>query len=117
MRTIAELLTASLHDVFGNRDAERRAAVIEEIYTEDISFTDPDGTSRGRPAVAAKVDELLGSMPPEFRFSEAGPKYAGTGRGALPWELGPAGAPVARGVDVITVEEGRITAIVTMLAP
>lgn len=117
MRTVPELLTASLHQVFGNRDADQRAAVIEEIYAEDVEFTDPDGTSRGRSELSAKVTELVDNMPAEFRFVEAGPRYVGTDRGALAWELGPQGAPVARGVDVVTVEDGRITSLVTLLAP
>ena len=117
MRTIAELLVANLHEVFGNRDAVRRAAVIDEIYAEDVVFTDPDGSTRGRAAVAAKAAELLDGMPAEFRFTEAGPQYLGVDQGALAWEVGPEGAPVARGVDVITVDAGRITSLLTLLTP
>jgi SnoaL-like domain len=117
MRTVSELLAASLHEVFGDRDAVRRAAVIDEIYAADVEFTDPNGVSRGRPELAAKVSELVNNMPLEFRFVEAGPRYVGNDRGALAWDLGPQGAPVVHGVDLVTVQNGRITSLVTLLAP
>jgi hypothetical protein len=33
---IAELLTADLHRVFGNRDAVSRRAAVEETYAADV---------------------------------------------------------------------------------
>jgi hypothetical protein len=116
MRTVSELLGASLHDVFSDRDADRRAAVIDEIYTEDVVFTDPDGVGRGRAHLASKVAELQSRFPADFEFTEDGPRYVGPGHGALAWAVGPNGSPVARGVDVITVTDGRISALTTLLA-
>ena len=39
--SISTLLTRNLHDVFGENDAARRRAAIDEIYTEDCVFYDP----------------------------------------------------------------------------
>ncbi len=36
MRTVNDLLAANLHEVFGNRDADKRRAMIEQVYAEDI---------------------------------------------------------------------------------
>src|SRR5438128_9202505 len=40
---ISTLLTRNLHDVFGENDAARRRAAIDEIFTEDCVFYDPKG--------------------------------------------------------------------------
>ncbi|MFF5497718.1 nuclear transport factor 2 family protein [Streptomyces aquilus] len=114
MRNVTDLLAANLHDVFGNRDAAARRAAIDRLYTEDVVFTDPEGTTTGRDAIADKADALLANAPADFAFTEDGRRYAGPDTGALAWAFGPAGAPAVRGIDVITVRDGRIAAIVTM---
>ncbi|ANF32729.1 hypothetical protein A0130_14615 [Leifsonia xyli] len=116
MPTITELLTAQLRDVFDNRDAASRREAIERIYAEDVVFTDPEEQVRGWDALEAKAAGLLDGAPAEFAFAEVGPVYVGTGSGALAWTFGPAGAPVARGVDVIEVRDGRIVSLLTLLA-
>lgn len=115
MRTVNDLLAANLHEVFGNRDANKRRAMIEQIYAEDIEFTDPEGVTRGWDALEDKARELIDKAPPAFAFTDDGPRYAGGETGALAWAFGPENAPVARGIDIITVRAGRIVAIVTML--
>ena len=118
MASIRELLDANLHRVFGERDAQRRRASIDEVYTEDVVFTDPEGAVTGRDALAIKAEELLSQAPPSFVFAEDGPAYEGADSGALAWTLGPEGAaPVARGIDVITARDGRISELRTMLVP
>lgn len=117
MSSIQELLDANLHRVFGERDAAARRAAIDEVYTEDVVFTDPEGGATGREALAAKADELLRDLPEAFAFSEDGPRYEGADSGALAWALGPTGSPVARGIDVIAVRDGRIAELRTLLVP
>jgi ketosteroid isomerase-like protein len=113
MTSVSELLVANLHEVFGNRDALARRAAIERIYSEDVAFTDPDGTVVGRAALEDKAAALLAGVPSDFVFSEDGERYAATDIGALAWAFGPAGAPVARGIDVITVADGKVTSLRT----
>jgi hypothetical protein len=113
MSSVSELLAANLHDVFGNRDALTRQAAIERVYAEDVVFTDPDGTVHGRAAVEAKAAALLAGVPSDFVFTEDGERYVATDIGALAWAFGPINAPVARGIDVITVAHGTITSIRT----
>ncbi|OIJ68328.1 nuclear transport factor 2 family protein [Streptomyces mangrovisoli] len=114
MSTVTDLLAANLHDVFGNRDPASRRAAIERIYTEDVVFTDPEGVTTGRDALEDKARALLDKVPPEFAFTEDGTRYAGPDNGALAWAFGPEGEPAVRGIDVITVREGRIAAVLTM---
>ena len=41
--SISTLLTRNLHDVFGENDPARRRAAIDEIFTDDVVFYDPNG--------------------------------------------------------------------------
>jgi hypothetical protein len=47
-----ELLHTNRHDVFSERDPERRRAAIERTYTEDVAFIDPAGEFVGRQALS-----------------------------------------------------------------
>ena len=59
MSSISTLLTRNLHDVFGENDAARRRAAIDEIFTEDGVFYDPtSGAHRGRD----EIDRVAGAI-------------------------------------------------------
>ena len=115
MADVRELLGTNLHRVFNNRDADARRRVIADTYTDDVTFTEPEGTVTGRVALDERAAALLGRVPATFEFAEDGPRYVGTSTGALAWRFGPPGAPVVRGIDVITVRDGRISELRTML--
>jgi SnoaL-like domain len=117
MTDVIELLDGNLHRVFGERDAAARGRAIREVYTEDVVFTDPDETVVGWDALDRKAAGLLGGVPDTFVFAAVGPHYVAGDFGALAWSFGPEGAPVARGVDAITVRDGRIAELRTALAP
>ncbi|GIF52014.1 SnoaL-like protein [Asanoa ferruginea] len=112
-----ELLHRNLHEVFAERDPQRRWAAIERTYTEDVVFTDPEGVSRGRQALNDKAQALLDGAAADFVFEEDGPAYLGTDTAALAWRFGPSGSPVARGVDLLTIRDGLVSALQTLLAP
>ncbi len=112
----AALLDANLHRVFGERDVAARRRAIDEIYTEDVVFVDPDETVVGRDALAAKASALLDGAAADFVFAEDGPRYVADDLAVLGWTFGPAGAPVARGVDILTIVDGRVAELRTILA-
>lgn len=115
-RSATELLAANLHGVFGERDATRRRAAAEATYTEDVRFVDPEETVVGVDALEAKAAALLEGAPGSV-FAEVGPAYAAGDLAALAWTFGPPdGDPVARGVDVVTLRDGRISVVRTLLA-
>jgi ketosteroid isomerase-like protein len=117
MSSVSDLLAANLHDVFGNRDAATRRVAIERTFTEDVTFTDPEGSVQGWDAIEEKARDLLEKSPPAFVFAEDGRRYASSATGALGWTFGPAdGEPAARGIDMITVRDGRIATLVTIFA-
>ena len=63
--SISTLLTRNLHEVFGENDAARRRAAINEIFTEDRVFYDPTGgLYRGRD----EIDRLAGTIKANHGF-------------------------------------------------
>ena len=55
--------------------------------------------------------------PSAFAFASDGLIYVGEDTAAMAWRLGPPdGEPVARGLDIVTVKDGHIGAIRTLLA-
>ena len=111
-QSISILLIRNLRDVFGENDPERRRAAIEEIYTEDVVFYDPQkGVYRGRD----QIDRIAGAIKathPDFRYQPiAEPEEVGDG-GRVAWVAGrPGDAPAYAGTDFIIARDGRIAAI------
>ena len=112
-----ELLHSNLHEVFSERDPERRWAAIERTYTEDVTFIDPEGEFVGRQALSDQAQKLLNGLLTGFVFEEDGPQYVGTDTAALAWRFGPPGTPVARGIDILTIRDGRVSTVRTLIAP
>jgi SnoaL-like domain len=112
-----ELLHSNLYEVFSERDPERRWAAIERTYTEDVTFIDPEGEFVGRQALSDQAQKLLDGLLAGFVFEEDGPKYVGTDTAALAWRFGPPGTPVARGIDILTICDGRVSTVRTLIAP
>jgi hypothetical protein len=117
MTDAMQLLHQNLHEVFAERDPERRRAAIERTYSEDVTFKDPEGEVVGRQAVNDSAQKLLDGAPTDFGLEEDGPRYVGGDTAALAWCFGPPGNPVARGIDILTIRDGRVSAVHTLLAP
>ena len=112
---IRELLLANLFAVFNERDRERRLEAITRNYTEDVTWTDPDGTTQGHEAMNEQAQKLLDRMP-DFVFSAAGPVHVSRDLGLLRFNLGvPEQSPAVSGVDVALVRDGRIAVLHTLL--
>ena len=111
-----ELLHSNLHEVFSERDPERRRAAVQRTYTEDVVFIGPGGEFAGRQALSDQAQKLLDGFPADFVFEEDGPRYAGTGTAALPWRIGPPGSTAARGIDILTIRDGHVNVVRTLMA-
>src|SRR5258708_29654555 len=109
--SIAVVLRRNL-DVFGEKDPARRRALIDEIFTEDCVFYDPNkGTHRGRDA----IDRIAGAIKadhPDFQYQPiAEPDVSGDG-GRIQWVSGrPGEAPAYAGTDFIVARECRIASV------
>jgi hypothetical protein len=112
---IRELMLANLFAVFNERDPKRRLDVIARNYTEDVTWSDPDGTTQGREAMNEQAQKLLDRLP-GFVFSAAGPVHVSRDLGLLNFNLGaPKQPPAVSGVDVALVRDGRIAVLHTLL--
>lgn len=112
----AELLHLNLHEVFSERDPGKRRDAIERTYSKDVKFIDPEGEFVGWDALEERAQELLDSAPPGSMLEEDGPQYFGPETAALAWRVGPPGSPIASGLDVLTIRDGRIVMLRTLLA-
>src|SRR5258707_11677192 len=111
-----ELLHSNLHEVFSERDPQRRWAAIERTYTEDVTFIDPEGQFVGWQALSDQAQKLLDGPLVGLVFEEDGPPYFGSDTAALAWRVGPPGEPpVVRGVDIVTIREGRLSFVHTFM--
>ena len=112
---IRELLLENLFAVFNVRDPERRLEAIRRNYTEDVVWTDPDGTTRGQEQLNEQAQRLLDRMP-GFVFRAAGPVHVSRDLGLLAFIVGPPEQPPAvSGIDVALVRDGRIAVLHTLL--
>jgi hypothetical protein len=112
---IHELLRRNLQEVFGEGDAARRRAAIEDLYTEDCVLYVPPGLFVGRQALDKFAGDLRATHP-QFVYSPYGEPQALHNAGRLAWGSGLRGeAPDYTGLDVIIVRDGRIAALYVFL--
>jgi SnoaL-like domain len=103
-----ELLYRNLQEVFGEGDAARRRAAIEEFYTDDCVLYVPDGVFVGHDALDKFAGELRATHP-HFAYTPHGEPQALHNGGILGWGSGPKGEPPEyTGLDVVVVREGKI---------
>jgi SnoaL-like domain len=112
---IRELMLGNLFAVFNERDPERRSRAIAANYTEDVIWTDRDGTAEGHQALNEGAQKLIDLLP-VFVFSAAGPVHVSRDLGLLAFNHGPPEQPPSvSGFDVAVVRDGRIARLYTML--
>ena len=115
MPDATELLRIN-HEVTSERDPERRLATIERAYVEDLRFLDSDAELVGRQAFSDRVQKILDDAPAEFVLEVDGPAYVGPDTAAQPWRFGPPGSPVVRGIDVLTLRDGKVSVVRGLVA-
>ncbi|SOE03858.1 nuclear transport factor 2 family protein [Blastococcus haudaquaticus] len=97
-------------------DPAARAAAIEDLFTDDVTYTDPLVSVQGRQALDATIAAVQQQFP-GFVFQAAGPADAHHDQVRFTWDLGQPGrdAPVS-GFDVAVVDgTGRIRTVLGFL--
>jgi len=110
--SISTLLTRNLHDVFGENGPARRRAAIDEIFTEDCVFYEPNGgVYRGRDEID-RIAGVIRATHQDFRYQAiTEPEELGNA-GRVKWLEGrPGEAPAYAGTDFIIARDGRIAAV------
>jgi SnoaL-like protein len=111
LSSISTLLIRNLEDVFGENDAVRRRAAIDEIFTEDCVFYEPRGSYRGRDELH-RIAGVIKATHPDFRYQPiVPPEELGNG-GRVQWVSGrPGEPPEYAGTDFIIARDGRIATV------
>ena len=104
------------HEVTSERDPEKRRAAIERAYVEDLRFLDSQADVIGRQAFSDRLQNILDGAPADFVLEEDGPPYVGPDTAAQSWRFGPPGNPVLRGMDVLTLRDGKVSVVRGLLA-
>ena len=114
---IHELLHRNLQEVFGEGDAARRRAAIDDLYAEDCVLDVPPGVFVGREALDKFAGDLRATRL-HFVYTPPGEPQALHNAGRVAWGSGPRGeAPDYTGLDVIVVRDGKIAALYVFLDP
>jgi SnoaL-like domain len=112
---IHELLSRNLQEVFGEGDAARRRAAIEDLYTDDCLLYVPPGAYVGRDALDKFAGDLRATHP-NFVYTPHGEPQALHNAGRLAWGSGLRGEkPDYTGLDVIIVRDDKIAALYVFL--
>jgi len=112
---IHELLHRNIQEVFGESNAVRRRAAIEDLYTEDCVLYAPPGVFVGPEALDKFAGDLRATHP-HFVYTPRGEAQALHNAGRLAWGSGPRGEPPNyTGLDVVIVREGKIAALYVFL--
>jgi hypothetical protein len=112
---IHELLNRNLQEAFGEGDAARRRAAIEDLYTEDCVLYASPGIFLGPGALDRFAGDLRATHP-HFVYTPRGEAQALHNAGRLAWGSGPRGEPPNyTGLDVVIVRQGKSAALYVFL--
>ncbi|MHC2365270.1 nuclear transport factor 2 family protein [Rhizobium leguminosarum] len=112
---IRELLDRNLQEVFGESDDARRRAAIAELWAADGTLYVPPGAIIGHDAINKFAGDLRATHP-HYVYTPYGKPQVLHNAGRLAWGSGPPDeAPEYTGWDVITVRDGKITALYVFL--
>ncbi|GAA0273112.1 nuclear transport factor 2 family protein [Streptomyces polychromogenes] len=100
-------LVANYIAIWNESDDRLRQALIEEVFTPDARYTDPNIAARGTSAIAGYLAGAQRSF--KGMHFTSGTVLAHHDAVHFSWQVGPAGgAPVVSGFDVAILEDGRI---------
>jgi hypothetical protein len=114
MENSAKLLEDSLLVIWNDRQAESRLAAMKAVYTDDIVFYESnDGPAIvGHQAINDLIAKLQEQWPLEFSFELTRPPQVNHEVQHIAWTLGiPGQPPVATGMDIAVIENGKIRSL------
>ena len=96
-------------------DPAKRRQLIERTWTEDGMYLDPLMAGEGQEGIDAMIETVQARFP-SYRFRRTSEIDAHHDRVRFSWELGPyGGAPLAGGLDVGVIADGRLRSITGFL--
>jgi SnoaL-like domain len=104
-------------DAWNETDADRRRALVTEVWTDDGTYLDPLMSGAGHDSIAAMIGVAQQQFP-EHRFELSHGPDAHNDRVRFAWQLyGPNGdEPVAGGTDfALVADDGRLRSVTGFL--
>lgn len=97
-------------------DPDARRAIVAQVFAEDVTYTDPLVTVRGRDGLEAAIAAVQGQFG-GMTFGLGGPVDAHHDIARFTWQLGAAGAdPIVIGFDVAVIGgDGLISQVLGFL--
>ena len=112
------VIIRNLLEVFNEQDETKRLQVLQELYVPEATFFEADASFRGHVAINQRVTEVLKTLPPDAFFRTAGVATQNHNLARLPWTLGlKDGTVLLSGMDIVTLERERITALYIFIDP
>lgn len=114
MSTTLTVLEESLLKVWNSRNSNERQRIMERIYAPDIAFYEDDNSEPyvGINPINELIEKLQQPWPADFEFTLVKPLKVNHNVQHATWSLGQPGAqPVATGIDVAVIENGKIKAL------
>ncbi|MET0529448.1 MAG: nuclear transport factor 2 family protein [Microvirga sp.] len=101
--------------LWNETDADRRQALLADLWTEDGTYIDPLMQGSGH----SQIDALISAVHqrfPTFRFALLCQPDGNGNNVRFSWQLGPEGAdgPI-KGTDFVTLDNGRLKEVVGFL--
>jgi hypothetical protein len=93
-------------DCWNETDADKRRAMLDDLFTSDISFTDPLVAVSG----PAAIDEVIAGVQHQLQGLPLtlGPVDGHHDIARFTWQVDGPGEPLVVGFDVIVLTEGKI---------
>ena len=113
---LTQLMEENLHQVWSERDADRRRVALEGIYAKDSTLFEVGESISGYDAINEKISNTVNGLPAGFIFTRLKPVIINNNVGRLIWGLGPKDQPmVATGMDIAFFENGKIKSLYVFL--
>lgn len=94
--------------IWSERNADKRAAMIKEVYTDDVVITDPHFVAQGHADLQQLITNLQAKFP-ERKFRLRQPIETHHDIARLFWQFGTADEPAQEtGQDVFILQNGMI---------
>jgi hypothetical protein len=101
--------------LWNETNADRRQALLADLWTEDGTYVDPLMQGKGHNEIDALISAVQRRFP-DFRFALIGQPEGYGDNVRFSWQLGPEGAegPI-KGTDFATLDSGRLKEVVGFL--
>jgi len=95
--------------VWNERDARKRRLLIDQVFSDECIYIDPNDSVSGRDAIERLVEALQAKLP-DLRFMLSGAANAHHDQVLFGWTLAAPGAatPASTGIDMAVLDGDRI---------